>query len=188
KQKDFCHTALTYSTIIHVLTRGKLISKAEALMTEFIAMAEKHETSPHVQVFNALNGAIKSLGHESACQVFDVLVTAYAQMGNVREALHIIYRMQQSKRFRHMSMPMVRACNILLSKLVKMERIDTVWIVYNELTSSGLLRPNVYIYNTLVNVYCKEGKLQKAFELFDEMKNNKIIPTVVTYTILICVY
>ncbi|GLJ36393.1 hypothetical protein SUGI_0730600 [Cryptomeria japonica] len=158
KQKDFCHTAQTYSAIIHILTRGKMFSKAEALMQEFIAFAEKHEMDPHTQVFNALNSAVNSLGHDSSCQVFDVLVTAYAQMGNVQEALDTIYRMQRSKRFRPMSMPMVRACNTLLSTLVKMERIDTVWVVYGDMTSSGLLHPNVYIYNTLINACCKEGR------------------------------
>lgn len=44
---------------------------------------------------------------------------------------------------------------------------------------------HVYIYNTLINSNCMEGKLHKSFELFDEMRKKKTDPTIITYNILI---
>jgi pentatricopeptide repeat protein len=48
--------------------------------------------------------------------------------------------------------------------------------------------PNVVIYNTMIDVYAKNGKLEKAIKVFASMKKDGIIPTVVTYNSMIDAY
>ncbi|KAK0592757.1 hypothetical protein LWI29_024882 [Acer saccharum] len=47
------------------------------------------------------------------------------------------------------------------------------------------VRPNVFIYNVLMGVLCKEKKTRDAEKLFDEMCKRNLVPTRVTYNTLI---
>jgi len=46
--------------------------------------------------------------------------------------------------------------------------------------SNRNIGPDVVTYNTLIDVLCKEGKLDEARKLFDEMSDRNIGPDVVT--------
>ncbi|KAI7987070.1 tRNA (cytosine(38)-C(5))-methyltransferase 2 [Camellia lanceoleosa] len=48
------------------------------------------------------------------------------------------------------------------------------------------MAPNVLIYNTLIAGYFKEGNLQEAFRLHDEMLDRGVVPDDTTYDILLC--
>jgi len=45
--------------------------------------------------------------------------------------------------------------------------------------------PDVWTYNMLVWGLCKEGRIEEALRLRDEMENLKLLPDVVTYNTLI---
>ncbi|CAM8904387.1 unnamed protein product [Rhodiola kirilowii] len=50
---------------------------------------------------------------------------------------------------------------------------------------SGVLQLNFICYSTLIDGLCKDGLIDKAKELFLEMKKKEISPNVITYTIVI---
>ncbi|CAM8901608.1 unnamed protein product [Rhodiola kirilowii] len=50
---------------------------------------------------------------------------------------------------------------------------------------SGVLQLNLICYSTLINGLCKDGLIDKAKELFLEMKKKDISPNVITYTMVI---
>ncbi|CAM8907128.1 unnamed protein product [Rhodiola kirilowii] len=50
---------------------------------------------------------------------------------------------------------------------------------------SGVLQLNSICYNTLIDGLCKDGLIDRAMELFLEMKKKEISPDVITYTIVI---
>ena len=45
--------------------------------------------------------------------------------------------------------------------------------------------PNVVSYNTLINGFCKEKRIDEAMNLFHEMSNKGVTPNVVTFSTLI---
>lgn len=47
------------------------------------------------------------------------------------------------------------------------------------------LTPTVFIYNTLITGHFKEGNLQEAFRLHNEMLDKGLVPDDTTYDILV---
>lgn len=48
----------------------------------------------------------------------------------------------------------------------------------------GGIEPNVRTYATLMDSYAKEGKLEDAFKVFDEMCGIGLVPNIVVYNLL----
>uniref|UniRef100_A0A803KMX3 Pentatricopeptide repeat-containing protein n=1 Tax=Chenopodium quinoa TaxID=63459 RepID=A0A803KMX3_CHEQI len=51
--------------------------------------------------------------------------------------------------------------------------------------SRGNCKPNLVIYNTIINSLCKDSLLQQPMDLFSAMKTKGIQPDVVTYNTLV---
>jgi pentatricopeptide repeat protein len=50
------------------------------------------------------------------------------------------------------------------------------------------IKPDVYTYNTMIDVYAKNGKLEQAIEVFTSMKRDEVKPNVITYNTTIDAY
>ncbi|KAF2284811.1 hypothetical protein GH714_030727 [Hevea brasiliensis] len=82
--------------------------------------------------------------------------------------------------------------NTLLLQLGKFGLVTLAQNVYTQLLSSGV-KPSLLTLNTMINIFCKEGKVQeamnrnldKAFEVFDWMVKDGCDPNSVTYSTLI---
>jgi pentatricopeptide repeat protein len=66
-------------------------------------------------------------------------------------------------------------------ELVKVEKLYLEMIVES-------IEPSVVTYNTMIDVYAKNGKLEKAIEVFASMKKGGISPDVFTYNTMIDAY
>ncbi|GAV71532.1 PPR domain-containing protein/PPR_1 domain-containing protein/PPR_2 domain-containing protein, partial [Cephalotus follicularis] len=104
------------------------------------------------------------------------LIIAFSEMGLVEEALWVYRKIG--------GLPQMQACNALLNGLVKLGRFDSMWKIYWEMLSRGMV-PNVVTYGVLVDNWCRQGHFSKARELVNEMVERGIEPTVVIYTTLI---
>ncbi|OUM57383.1 hypothetical protein PIROE2DRAFT_55224, partial [Piromyces sp. E2] len=58
-------------------------------------------------------------------------------------------------------------------------------LTYFEEMKQANLEPDIFTYNTLIDVYGKNKELSSAVKIFNEMKEKKIKPTLATYNILI---
>ena len=125
-------------------------------------------------VFTALNGLESS---KFTPNVFGVLIVAFSEMGLVEEAMWVYKKIGV--------LPAVQACNALLDGLVKTDRFDSMWELYDDMVSRGLAR-TVVTYGVLIDGCCGQGDISNARKLFDEMVKKGIDPTVVVYTTLIC--
>jgi pentatricopeptide repeat protein len=47
---------------------------------------------------------------------------------------------------------------------------------------------NVFVYNQMINGYCKQDKIENALKLFETMKNENVSPDVVTFNTIIDYY
>jgi pentatricopeptide repeat protein len=62
--------------------------------------------------------------------------------------------------------------------------MDEVMKIFHAMMSAGL-QPNVVVYGTLVNSYCKTGRIDDALNLFHEMSLKGIRPTDLVYKIIL---
>ncbi|XP_024008185.1 putative pentatricopeptide repeat-containing protein At1g13800 [Eutrema salsugineum] len=53
------------------------------------------------------------------------------------------------------------------------------------LVSCEKIIPDLYTYTAMINAYCRKDELKEAYALFQEMKQRRIFPDVVTYTVLL---
>ncbi|KAF0899614.1 hypothetical protein E2562_020805 [Oryza meyeriana var. granulata] len=87
-------------------------------------------------------------------------------------------------------MPNVFSYNILLKGLcdfnTSQQALDLLHIMLMACdTAGGGCQPNVVSYNTVINGLLREGQVDKAYCLFDEMLDQGISPDVVTYSSII---
>ncbi|XP_024178293.2 pentatricopeptide repeat-containing protein At2g15630, mitochondrial [Rosa chinensis] len=82
-------------------------------------------------------------------------------------------------------MPKTEPCNELLSLFSKLNRTERAWVLYADMF--GLkIKSSVCTFNIMINVLCKEGKLNKAKEFLGFMRFWGLSqPTVVTYNTII---
>lgn len=64
------------------------------------------------------------------------------------------------------------------------QNIEKVESYFAAMQSRGI-DPDVRIYNCIINAYAKTGQWELAYKVLDQMKINKIEPTVVTFNTLI---
>ncbi|KAJ4703538.1 Pentatricopeptide repeat-containing protein [Melia azedarach] len=81
--------------------------------------------------------------------------------------------------------PSVASLNVLIKALCKnSETMDSALRIFREMPNRGCT-PDSYTFGTLINGFCRLGKINEAKELFKEMETKGCSPTVVTYTCLI---
>jgi pentatricopeptide repeat protein len=125
---------------------------------------------------------------------YTTLLNLYAQGGMALQAVAMVERMENdyfiSKTNPHCQ-PNAHTYNTLLNALNRsdlsdaMERAELVF-------ASKIAQPNLIAYSTLLDVYAKRGKVDKALALVEQMKteyasgrNTTCRPTTRTYTILL---
>ncbi|CAN1820715.1 Pentatricopeptide repeat-containing protein At1g09900 [Linum perenne] len=75
----------------------------------------------------------------------------------------------------------------LLNHLDKDENFDSAERILNQLLENGSTcsPPDVTVFTTLVDCFCKRGQLQKAFQVIDVMAKVGLKPSIQTYNCLI---
>ncbi|KAM7280492.1 hypothetical protein ACFE04_007626 [Oxalis oulophora] len=118
--------------------------------------------------------------------VFDMLVKAYVKAGMVREGFTVFKTSNEAG-----YSPTVTACNFLLNGLLKFNRFEECWEVYEEMGRIMYRRnvlPDLVSYTALINALCKAGNVKEAHQLFHNMVHRKLIPDTFSYNTLISGY
>ncbi|XP_021772500.1 pentatricopeptide repeat-containing protein At1g63130, mitochondrial-like [Chenopodium quinoa] len=156
-QKQFRHTAETYSRIILKLGFAGNVDQMEGFCREMV-----RDRCP---------GAAEALGG---------LVDVFVGDGRLDEAIRVILVMNSSG-----CKPTLGNWNDLLSALVEMERgFRDILLVYKEMVKSGTL-PNVDTLNNLIKALFDAKMVDNALDQFRRMKKKGCAPNCRTFEIVI---
>ncbi|KAJ0753784.1 putative tetratricopeptide-like helical domain superfamily [Helianthus annuus] len=78
----------------------------------------------------------------------------------------------------------MKNCNRILKMLRGMKLVRRRNQVYSMMNEYGI-KPNIITYNTLLDSYCKEGDIDQALHLLEEMQVRGCAPNDVMYNALI---
>jgi pentatricopeptide repeat protein len=154
---------LLRSTIVRSLLPVKANASVEPFTTSVRAY-QSDATENAEQVFQAIRSPNTS--------AYNKLINAYAQKGDAKNAFTIFQQMRQdfdsgnSKQCR----PDVRTYNTLLNALQKSNRSDA--LEKAEQFFNAIRSPNTVTYTTLLNIYARNGEIDKALNLFQQMQSN----------------
>lgn len=79
--------------------------------------------------------------------------------------------------------PSNTTCNVLLTSLVRANEFQKCCEAF-EVVCKGV-SPDVYLFTTAINAFCKGGKVEEGIELFSKMEEAGVAPNVVTYNTVI---
>jgi leucine-rich PPR motif-containing protein len=111
--------------------------------------------------------------------VFEILVNAYKKMGLLNEAASVFLEAKNGGFF-----PSLVCCNSLLKDLVKCNRMELFWKVYDGMLESKI-SPDVYTYTTVINAHSKVGNVEEVRRVLFEMEEKGCSPNLVTFNVVI---
>ncbi|XVE94170.1 hypothetical protein REPUB_Repub01dG0258800 [Reevesia pubescens] len=111
--------------------------------------------------------------------VYGIVMEGFLKKGEVEKALDFRKGMIE----RGLGVDIV-AYNKIFKSLSANKEIGIASKLFDIILLLGPL-PNVVTFSTLINMYCKDGKLDKAFELYNIMILRNLLPDVIMYAILI---
>ncbi|CAM8901559.1 unnamed protein product [Rhodiola kirilowii] len=153
---------ICYSTLIDGLCKDGFIDKAEELFLEM----KKKDISPDVITYNIVIGGL-------------------CRAGKWEEAQAMFHEMLDQG-----LSPNIVTYGVLLKGLCSTGNSRIALNLHEQIADgthdlSGVLQMNFICYGTLIDGLCKDGLIDKAKELFLEMKKKDISPNVITYTVVI---
>ncbi|KAF5813365.1 putative tetratricopeptide-like helical domain superfamily [Helianthus annuus] len=130
---------------------------------------------PSVVTYNTIiNGLCKSGRTTEACEISknvdgDVITYSTLLHGYIKEKDSTGLLMTK-KRLEEAGIQMdVIMCNVLIKALFMVGSFEDVYVIYKGMSEMGLV-PNHVTYCTLIDGYCKFGRIEDALEIFDEFR------------------
>ncbi|PSR91332.1 Pentatricopeptide repeat-containing protein, partial [Actinidia chinensis var. chinensis] len=175
----------SYCLLIRLLLFSKFVAPARLLLIQLIdwklPVSFNDPKNRHLEIATAMSEL--NLGSELALsvQTFDLLIHVYCtQFKNLGfEGVVDVFRLLASKGM----FPSLNTCNFLLSSLVKANELHTSYEVFDIICRG--VSPDVYLFSTAINAFCKGGKVEDAMGLFLKMEQMGTSPNVVTYNNII---
>ncbi|KAG8377167.1 hypothetical protein BUALT_Bualt09G0140300 [Buddleja alternifolia] len=101
--------------------------------------------------------------------LWNVMLVAYGQMGNLQESFHIYSRMQieglQPNQYTYPSI--LRTCT-------SVGALDLGEQIHTQVIKTGF-QPNVYVCSVLIDMYAKHGKLDTALKIFRHLNEDDAV-------------
>ncbi|KAG0473386.1 hypothetical protein HPP92_014739 [Vanilla planifolia] len=188
KQKFFFHTSFSYDTMLYILGRGRRFQEAWTLLREMkrkdrslITTRTVHVVLGRIAKVCSVRQTVESfrkfrrLAHELNTDCFNALLRTLCQEKSMSDARNVYHSLKHEFR------PNLQSFNILLAGWKSTEEAEGF---FNEMTELGV-KPDLVSYNCLVEVYCKNREMVKAYKVLDEMRKKELSPDVFTYTSII---
>ncbi|XP_019415098.1 PREDICTED: pentatricopeptide repeat-containing protein At5g57250, mitochondrial [Lupinus angustifolius] len=145
-----------------------------------IGEMEKRGVRASVVVYNTIMNGLSKFGRTSEADelsksvdadviTYSTLLHGYTEEENVPGILQIRGRLEEAG----VSMDVVM-CNVLMKALFMMGAFEDVHALYKRMPGMGLV-PNSVTYCTMIDGYCKAGRIDEALEVFDEFRKTSIV-------------
>ncbi|GMN37480.1 hypothetical protein TIFTF001_006847 [Ficus carica] len=172
------HDLTSYSTLIHILARGRLKRRALALLRDAIRAPESNP----LKVFETLVKSYTECG--SAPFVFDLLIEACLISKKIDSSIDIA-RMLISRGIS----PGIGTSKFLIREVCRCHGADEGYRLYEEIfvSNCGVVKPNVEILNTLMVGFYQDGDMEKVKEIWDRFSESNCDPNCYSYSILMAV-
>ncbi|QCE13461.1 structure-specific endonuclease subunit SLX1 [Vigna unguiculata] len=141
---------------------------------------ERSEISPSVIAYNAVMNGLSKHGRtveadELSKNVAADVITYSTLLHGYTEEENIPGILQTKKRIEEAGIAMdVVMCNVLIKALFMMGAFEDVYALYRGMSEMDLV-PNSVTYCTMIDGYCKIGRLDEALEVFDEFRKTSIL-------------
>ncbi|CAK9308997.1 unnamed protein product [Citrullus colocynthis] len=204
QNKSLCnHNLVSYSTLIHVLARGRLRTHAKDVIQTAIRAAElddgddyskceRFSSSRPLKLFETLVKTYKRCG--SAPFVFDLLIKALLDSKKLESAIQIV-RMLRSRGIS----PQIGTLNSLILLVSKCQGANAGYAIFREVFGLDCeieeeivklkagVSPNVHTFNTLMECFYQDGLVGRVKEMWDQLADSDSIPNSYSYSILMAV-
>jgi pentatricopeptide repeat protein len=111
---------------------------------------------------------------------FNSLIDGYCRCGQLDDAMRIWMEMGQ-----HHIQPNVYTFSIIIHSLCTQNRSAEALSLLRELNMRADIVPQTFIYNPIIDILCKGGKVDEANLIVTDMEEKGCHPDKYTYTILI---
>ncbi|KAI3798661.1 hypothetical protein L1987_33939 [Smallanthus sonchifolius] len=177
-------TPHTYTLVIHILVKAKLIKDASALIESVLTRSVTGDILSLIHSFMRvlLNITIpfgKLIVTASSPFVFDLLIQMCSKLRLIDEAVDVCVCLGENG-FRLN----VISYNTLLRVIQKSDKTKLVWRVYEHMIEHRTY-PNEKSVEIMINALCKEGKLQKFVDMIDRIDGKRRSPKVVVNACLL---
>ncbi|TKW04611.1 hypothetical protein SEVIR_7G121100v4 [Setaria viridis] len=193
-QRDGVSTpnVVTYTSVISGYCKAGRMEDAMAVYNDMLESG----TRPNTVTYNVLiNGYGKAGDIESAVGMyqqlmlrrcppdivtFSSLIDGYCRCGQLDGAMRIWKEMAQ-----YHIQPNVYTFSIIIHSLCKQNRSEEALGLLRELNMREDIAPRTFIYNPVIDILCKGGKVNEANLILLDMEEKGCHPDKYTYTILI---
>ncbi|GAQ78210.1 putative Pentatricopeptide repeat domain containing protein [Klebsormidium nitens] len=152
KQAGFEPSKYTYATVINAYGNAGDLDSAERVFAEYLASPQVQEPGPH----NALMGV-------------------YARRGDLTKALQVFAGMNERG-----ASPNDVSAVIILSSLVRARKMNEAEQLYETIEALEISH-STQLWNAVIHMYGKAGKVGKAREAYATMQKEGFRPNEVTY-------
>ncbi|PWA90403.1 tetratricopeptide-like helical domain-containing protein [Artemisia annua] len=111
--------------------------------------------------------------------MFTLVVNAFKKIHFLDKAVYVLLNYKNGDCF-----PDSVCLNLLMKDLLKYDKLDLFWRVYERLGEANVTL-DFNLYNNVIDGYIKSGKMEDAKRVFFEMKEKDPSPSLVTYNLII---
>ncbi|CAH9062062.1 unnamed protein product [Cuscuta epithymum] len=184
--------AVSYGIIIHAHCKGREYNKAVEMFHEM--QRRNVEPTPHIYctLINGLGSAnmltealnffdiYKSSGCVLELATLNAVVGAYCHSSRMDDAYRTIDEMRRSG-----IGPNARTYDILLRHLIKAQRTEDAYSVFQKMEKDPVCEPTVSTYEAIVRMFCSKDRVDMALRTWDKMKGRGVLPTMHMFSTLI---
>ncbi|KAF5732061.1 putative pentatricopeptide repeat-containing protein [Tripterygium wilfordii] len=188
KRKGFYHTPFSLDTMLYILGRNRkfeliwdvlyetkwkdqsLISPrtVQIVLGRIAKVCSVRQTVESFRKFKRLVPVFDTI-------CFNALLRTLCQEKSMADARNVYHSLKHEFR------PNLQTFNILLSGWKSSEEAEGF---FEEMRQMGI-KPDVVSYNSLIDVYCKNREVDKAYKVIKRMREEDMEPDVITYTSII---
>lgn len=188
-RRGFYHSAFSLDTMLFILGRNRKFDQIWEILIEtkrkdrsLISPRTMQVVLGRVAKLCSVRQTVESFWKfkrlvpdffDTAC--FNALLRTLCQEKSMTDARNVYHSLKN-----HFQ-PDLQTFNILLSGWKSSEEAEAF---FEEMKEKGL-KPDVVTYNSLIDVYCKDREIEKAYKLIDKMREEDETPDVITYTTII---
>ncbi|KAF8115079.1 hypothetical protein N665_0030s0120 [Sinapis alba] len=182
---SFSFSLRSYCLVIGLLLESNLLSPARLVLIRLIngsvPVLRSDCDSNRFAIADAMASFSSCFDQEIRRKLADLLIEVYCtelKRDGCYLALEVFLVLVKKGMF-----PSRTTCNILLTSLVRANEFEKCCEAF-EVVYKGV-SPDVYLFTTAINAFCKGGKVEEAIELFSKMEEAGVVPNVVTYNTVI---